>query len=317
MDVTALGELLIDFTPAGTSEEGNAQFERNEGGAPANVLAVLSRFGRRTAFIGKVGKDGFGEYLRSVLTDNGIDDSGLVASDEATTTLAFVHLGEDGDRTFSFARKPGADQLLRADEVKLSLIEQSRVFHFGSLSLTDEPARSATWAALEHAKEHGVLISYDPNLREPLWPSLEEAKQWILKAMPYADLVKISEEELAFLTGQEDLAEGSRQLAEAYDLQVVLVTLGPGGSFYRRGSDTGLVEGIKVQAVDTTGAGDAFLGGWLYGYLQQGKSSNQLTIDELREITRLANVTGALTTTRKGAIPGLPTLQEVQARVDT
>lgn len=312
VDVTALGEILIDFTPAGVSGEGNVLFERNAGGAPANVLAVLSKFGRETAFLGKVGEDAFGSYLREVLEENGIQTTGLVTSAEASTTLAFVHLKENGDRTFSFTRKPGADQLLRAEEVNYALIEQSTIFHFGSLSLTDEPSRTATWEALKYAKSKGRTITYDPNLREPLWESLEEAKRLILEGMTYADIVKISEVELEFLTGTADLEQGSKQLCDAYGLSLLLVTLGQEGSFYRLGEETGRVQGYEVKAVDTTGAGDAFLGGWIFAYLELNKPLERVVTDELRAMMRLANVTGALTTTRKGAIPALPSLEAVR-----
>ncbi|GIP51182.1 carbohydrate kinase family protein [Paenibacillus vini] len=314
MDVTALGEILIDFSPAGSSPQGNRLLEQNAGGAPANVLAALSRFGRKTALIGKVGEDEFGHYLRSVLVDNGIDASGLMMIPEASTTLAFVHLGENGERSFSFVQNPGADQLLSAKDIKEVgdlLIGQSSVFHFGSLSLTHEPARSATWAALKCARGHGIKVSYDPNLREALWPGLEEAKRLILEGMRFADIVKLSVEELEFLTGTSNLEQGSRQLAEEYGLSVVLVTLGAEGSFCRRGGDTCLVEGITVKAVDTTGAGDAFLGGWLHAYLEANKPETELSLDELRNMLRFANITGALTTTRKGAIPALPALETV------
>lgn len=310
-DVTALGEILIDFTPAGITEQGYMLFQQNPGGAPANVLALLSKYGRSGALIGKVGCDVFGNYLRQVLEDNKIGVRGLVSTDEANTTLAFVHLHEDGERSFSFHRKPGADQQLQSSEVDYSLIEGSKIFHVGSLSLTDEPSRSATWAALKHARDHGVLISYDPNLRRLLWNDPSEAKRLILQGMDYADIVKISDEELQFLTNTEDLEAGSCQLVERYDISLLLISLGPEGCFYRRGPVTGRVPGFVVKVIDTTGAGDVFLGGWLYKYLTEGKSVDQLSIDELEAMLRFANAAGALTTTKKGAIPALPELEDV------
>lgn len=310
-DITALGELLIDFTPAGHSMQGNVLFERNPGGAPANVLAAMTKFGRKASFIGKVGKDAFGRYLREVLIENHIEARGLIASDEASTTMAFVHLNPDGDRTFSFSRKPGADQLLRKEEVDYDLIRQSSILHFGSLSLTHEPSRSATWDALKYAKSRGIHISYDPNLRVPLWDSLSDAKQMMLQGMTYADIVKISEEELFFLTGTADLEAGTKQLQSIYKLPLILVTMGAEGSYYRRGELCGRIPGFPVQSVDTTGAGDAFLGGWLHAWLELKKPINELGAEELQESLRFANATGACTTLRKGAIPALPSLSDV------
>ncbi|NMB12082.1 MAG: carbohydrate kinase [Firmicutes bacterium] len=310
-DVVALGELLIDFTPAGTSPNGNVLFERNPGGAPANVLACLAKLGRKTGLIGKVGEDQFGRFLRGVLADSGIAIQGLIMDSEVNTTLAFVHLGADGDRSFSFYRKPGADTQLCPEEVAQGLLN-TRIFHFGSLSLTDEPARSATLFALEGAKQEGALISYDPNLRPPLWPDLTEAKRQMLAVMHQADVLKISEEELEFLTGTKDLARGSQYLAKEYDLPMVFVTLGADGCFYRAGKTTGEVSGFRVHSIDTTGAGDGFVGGILHQILLRSKELPQWTQAELTESVRFANAIGALVTTKKGAIPAMPSLGEIE-----
>jgi fructokinase len=312
-DVTALGELLIDFTPSGVSENGNPLFERNPGGAPANVLASLSRLGARTAFIGKVGNDQFGRFLRDCLNLNKIDVSGLKMSETVKTTLAFVHLTDTGDRSFSFYRDPGADLTLEPSEILADMIRHSGIFHFGSLSLTDEPARSATLTALEIARDNGVIISYDPNLRPPLWKSPAEAEREIRRGLEYADILKISDEELVFITGESDLEKGSRILSDM-GIGLIFVTLGLRGTFFRHGGDTGKLDTYGVRVIDTTGAGDAFLGGILYG-LRGKKRADLAGLDkaEIERMTDFANAVGALTTTKKGAIPAVPSLEEVQS----
>mgnify|MGYP000845557707 FL=1 len=315
-DVVALGELLIDFTPAGKSDNGNALYECNPGGAPANVLACLAELGKKTAFLGKVGDDEFGRFLRDVLAERGICTKGLILDSEANTTLAFVHLHPDGDRSFSFFRKPGADTLLRPDEIDRAQLNAA-IFHFGSLSLTNDPSRSATLTALRWAKEKGMLVSYDPNLRPPLWPSLEEARRQIQAVMRQADLVKISHEELEFLTGTDDLEAGSAQLSRDYGLRLLLVTLGKDGCYFRLGELNGRVPGFQVQAVDATGAGDGFLGGMLYEILRRGKALEAWTGEEMASSVRFANAIGALVVTRKGGIPAMPKLAEVQRLLST
>ncbi|KNY26866.1 PfkB family carbohydrate kinase [Pseudobacteroides cellulosolvens] len=316
-DVTALGELLIDFTPAGLSEQGNICFERNPGGAPANVLACISRLGGKTAFIGKVGKDMFGDYLAETLKGYGIDVSGLMFSGDANTTLAFVQLNEAGDRSFSFYRNPGADTTLDKNELSYELIENSKVFHFGSLSLTDEPARSATIAALEYAREKGVIISYDPNLRPALWKSMEHALQEIGFGLEFCRLLKISEEELEFITGMGDLHNGSLELYKEYGIDVILVTRGSNGCFYRLKDETGQVDTFtRCKTVDTTGAGDAFLGGFLYSLLNEHDGQLQnLNAEALHNMLVFSNAVASLSTTKKGAIPSMPKIDEVQALI--
>lgn len=311
-DVTAIGELLIDFSPAGQSVQNNPLFEQNPGGAPANVLACLSKLGKQTAFIGKVGADQFGVSLKNTLKQVGVSSRGLIMSEDCHTSLAFVHLSESGDRSFSFYRDPGADLLLTPQEIDHQLIDESRIFHFGSVSMTGEPARSATLAAVKYAREQGKLISYDPNLRIKLWRSEEEAREVILSAMPLADIVKISEEELTFLTDETDLVRGSHLLLDTYDLKLILITLGPDGAYVGNGKAQAYQPAYAVKTVDTTGAGDAFTGGFLFCLLQSGKSPDQLTENDLNEFVSFGNATGSLATMSKGAIPSLPTLEQVE-----
>ena len=312
-DVTALGELLIDFTPAGPSSQGNPTFEQNPGGAPANVLAALSKLGLSTAFIGKVGTDQFGQFLKKTLDNVGVSTHGLVMTDTCNTTLAFVHLSPTGDRSFSFYRDPGADLLLEPSELSYQLIEDCSIFHFGSVSMTGEPSRSATLAAVRHAKEQHKLVSYDPNLRLRLWKTPEAAKAGILSAMPLADMVKISEEELVFLTGESDLEKGAQHLIDTYGLQLVLITLGPDGAYAHNKLGSARRATYDVAVVDTTGAGDAFTGGFLYKLIQSGKAPSDLTPAELDEFLDFANAVGSLATTKKGAIPALPDLAAIEA----
>ncbi len=315
MDITALGELLIDFTPAGLSARGNPLFERNPGGAVANVAAAAARLGSKSAFIGKVGDDAFGAYLRDVLHDSGVDVSGLKKTSQAVTTLAFVHLDAGGDRSFSFCRKPGADILLGEDEVDTELIARSRVFHFGSLSLTNEPARTATLRAARFAKEQGVTVSYDPNWRPPLWPDTETAKRWMLEGLAYAGLVKLSREELALLTGCEGLAQGSAALCQK-GADFVAVTLGPDGCFYRRGELTGLVPTYDVKVLDTTGAGDAFWGAALSRMTKPGFDIKRADKAALDEVVAFANAAGAFCASGYGAISSLADETDIR-RVQT
>lgn len=311
IDVVALGELLIDFTPGGTSQNGSLLFERNPGGAPANVLATVAKLGGSTAFIGKVGNDQFGNFLKHVLIDVGISTKGLVFSDDTNTTLAFVHLDDKGDRTFSFYRKPGADMMLSRDDVDVSLIQNARIFHFGSVSMTHEPSRTATLYAAEYAKEKGVTVSYDPNLRPPLWEDLNQARESILQGMQYTDILKISEEELEFLTDTDNLEEGSQFLANEYELPLVFVTLGPDGCFYRYKEKFGHIPGYSVNAIDTTGAGDAFMGSILYQFVKREQKLHEISINQLEDMIKYANGVGALITTKRGAIPAIPNKQEI------
>lgn len=310
-DVTALGELLIDFTQNGTSGQGNPLFECNPGGAPCNVLAMLAKLGRKTSFLGKVGDDMFGRLLREVIESAGIDSRGLVSSSECNTTLAFVQQLPGGDRDFSFYRKPGADRMLREEELCLEQVAGSRIFHFGSLSMTHEPARQATKRALETARQAGVLISFDPNLRPPLWDSMEQAKEQIAYGCAHCDVLKVAEEELAFLTGCSSSAEGVRLLRERFpNLRLIFVTCGKNGAeAYYQGISARRPSYLGVKTIDTTGAGDTFCGCCL-SYLLDHPID---TLDEqkLGELLEFANAAASLVTTKKGAIRSMPSPEEV------
>ncbi|AZS14150.1 PfkB family carbohydrate kinase [Paenibacillus lutimineralis] len=317
LDVIAIGEVLIDFTPAGRSARGNEQFECNPGGAPANVAAALSRLGARSALISKVGADQFGSLLHDTLLGIGVDVSGVSYTDEASTTLAFVHLDDKGDRSFSFFRKPGADTFLHVKDVPLEMLETSRVLHYGTLSMTHEPARTATRTAVLKAKEAGVLLSFDPNVRFALWESKEEAKQNILWGMKHADILKISEEELSFITGTSDVEKGASELAHQFDIGLIVVTLAEKGCYYRLSGQEGYVPGFEVKVIDTTGAGDAFLGCLLYKILETGSSLNDLTNQQIVSMLTFANAGGALVTTRKGALGAMPTTEEINQMIES
>jgi fructokinase len=316
-DVVAIGELLIDFTQAGNISDDQVLFERNPGGAPGNVLAILAKLGKRTALISKVGDDQFGKYLIKVLGSIGIDTSNILITDKANTTLAFVHLDSKGDRSFSFYRKPGADMLLEKKELNKSVLTNTGVFHFGSVSMTCEPSRNATLYAVSKAREHGAIITYDPNLRPPLWESLEAARNVIVSGLQYTDVLKVSAEELEFITGHSDLKTGSELLYKSHGIKIILVTLGPKGCFYRLGSITGKLSTYDVETVDTTGAGDAFFGAFIYRLLQKNKALSDLDKADMDNMVDFANAAGSLATTKKGAIPAMPTLSEIEACMNT
>ncbi|GED70790.1 fructokinase [Brevibacillus reuszeri] len=312
LDVVACGELLIDFTPTSHAEKGKLAFEQNPGGAPANVLTALSRLGKRTSFVGAVGNDAFGQFLKQTLLDLNIGTTGLIMTSEAPTTLAFVHINEHADRSFHFYRNPGADTLLRETDIDEELIGQARIFHFGSLSLTHEPARAATKKAVEIAKNNHRLVSFDPNYRASLWDDEDEAKRIILSGISQANIVKLSEEEVVFLAPTGDVNEATDWLMQEYGNQLILVTLGAKGCFYRTHDHCGIVQGFKVDAVDTTGAGDAFFGGMLHQILEVKEDIATRTQTELEQMIRFANAVGALATTKTGAIPAMPSLEEVE-----
>lgn len=303
-DVTALGELLIDFTMNGESEQGNGMFEACPGGAPCNVLAMLNKLGRKTAFMGKVGSDQFGRLLKETIEDAGIETKALLLDEDVRTTLAFVHTFPDGDREFSFYRNPGADMMLRAEEVDEELIRQSKIFHFGTLSMTDEPVRSATKKALETAKESGCLITFDPNLREPLWKSLDDAKEAMEYGFQYCDMLKISDNEIQFISGKEDYDEGIRYLQEKYNIPLIFLTMGKDGSRAYFGDIRVEQPGYTVKAIETTGAGDTFCGCAINGLLTYGMDG--LTEETLGAILKHANAAAALITLKKGAIRSMP-----------
>lgn len=310
-DVISLGELLIDFTMNGKSEQGNSLFEACPGGAPCNVLAMLSKLGKKTAFLGKVGKDQFGKLLKSTLEKNLIDTSHLYMDPIVNTTLAFVHTFEDGDRDFSFYRQPGADMMLNEDDIDADFLKTSKIFHFGTLSMTHTEVRKATQKALQIAKENNLLISFDPNLREPLWSSLDLAKEQMFYGLEFCDILKISDNELQFVSGKEDFDEGIAFLREEFDIPLIVLTLGKNGS-------QAFFNDIKISAdgfllkntVDTTGAGDTFCGSVLNYVLDNG--FELLDKARLKEMLLFANAAAALVTTKKGAINSMPEKREIE-----
>ena len=313
-DVVALGEMLIDFAMSGQSEQGNNFFEACPGGAPCNVLAMLNKLGRKTAFIGKVGDDQFGKLLKNTIEEIGIESKALLLDENVNTTLAFVHTFPDGDRDFSFYRNPGADMMLTEAEVDYDMIRDTKVFHFGTLSMTDEPVRSATKKALDVAKEAGCLISFDPNLRPPLWKSLDTAKEMMEYGFGYCDILKISDNEIQFVSGKDDYDEGIQYLLDKYNIPLIFLTLGKDGSrAYYKGMRVE-VSGFKVNTIETTGAGDTFCGSAISGVLEKGIDA--LTAEELTEILTFANAGAALVTTRKGAIRSMPEAKDVSEMID-
>lgn len=310
-DVVALGELLIDFTENGLSGQGNPLLEANPGGAPCNVLAMLNRLGKKTAFIGKVGNDQFGKMLKEVVQESGTDVSGLAMDEQVHTTLAFVHTFPDGDREFSFYRNPGADMMLTKEEVDPELIKKAKIFHFGTLSSTHAGVREATRYAIDVAKENGLLVSFDPNLREPLWESLDQAKEEILYGMSKCDILKISDNEMEFMTGTTDYNKGVEMLREQFDIPLICVTLGREGSraFYK----DMIVEAapfVREDTIETTGAGDTFEACTLNYILEHGLED--LTEENLKEMLTFANAGASIITTRKGALKVMPEKEEIE-----
>ena len=308
-DITAVGEILIDLTQSGVNGQGIPRFDANPGGAPANLAVAASRLGARTAFIGKVGKDSFGDSLRNCLTENGVDVTGMVVDPVQHTTLAVVSLDPSGERHFSFYRDPSADVNLKESEISVEQLKNTRFLHFGSVSLTAEPARSATLYAARTAKELGAAVSYDPNYRASLWSDEKTAVERMLEPLPLVDVLKVSDEELPLLTGSSNLEAGTALLAEK-GISLILVTLGPNGAFYRFRGQTGLVPGVPCKVGDTNGAGDTFFGAAL-SQLAKLDSLDALTAPELERIVALANKAASITTSRHGAIPAMPTLEEV------
>ena len=316
MDVVALGELLIDFTCEAVDAGGYPTMAAHPGGAPANFLAALSRFGAETALMGKVGDDAFGKMLLGTLQKAGIDTRGMVTTEEVFTTLAFVTLDETGNREFSFSRKPGADTCLTEQELDLRLIDETKVFHFGTLSLTHEPARSATYRAVEYARRQGKWITFDPNLRKPLWKDLDTAKEQMRWGLSQADVVKISDEEVAFLFGMTP-EEGAAHILREFGGKLVFVTCGARGCFFQNRRTSGMVPGLTgLSVVDTTGAGDIFGGSALWMLLQTGEDPAELTEARLRKVTEFACASAGLSTTRYGGISSVPSYEQVMAVLD-
>lgn len=313
-DIAAFGELLIDFTWQGTNAEGQTLFAQNPGGAPANVLVAAERLGARCAFLGKVGADMHGEFLREVLEAEGIETKGMLLDEKYFTTLAFVNVAPDGERTFSFARKPGADTQMRTEEMNGDILENSHIFHVGSLSLTAEPSRETTYYAVRHAKEKGSIISYDPNYRASLWDKEETAKKYMRSLVPFVDVMKISDEETALLMDANEV-EKAAEILYRQGVKVVVVTLGKDGS-YVYGRDGGLrVPGFASRVADTNGAGDSFWGGFLYKLNKSGKRPEELEKEELEEFVRFGNAVASLCVEGKGAIPAMPGLAQVEERL--
>ena len=309
-DVTALGELLIDFTENGVSGQGNPLFEANPGGAPCNVLAMLTKLGHKTAFIGKVGDDFFGKQLKEAIEEVGIDSTGLCMDKEIHTTLAMVHTYPDGDRDFSFYRNPGADMMLKESEVKEELIKESKLFHFGTLSMTHEDVRKATKKAIQIAEDAGNIISFDPNLREPLWNSLDEAKEQILYGLSHCHILKISDNEIQWLTGQEDYTDGVKWILERYQIPLILVSMGKEGSrAYYGGKMVEVKPFIQKNTIETTGAGDTLCGCVLHYICEHGLEN--LTEENLFEMLQFANAAASIITTRKGALRVMPEEKEI------
>lgn len=312
MDIIAVGEVLIDLTQTGIRENRIRQYAANPGGAPANVAVAAARLGAETGFVGKVGRDIFGQDLRAVLDENSVDTSGLYETDQVPTTQAVVSLDARGERDFFFYRSPGADTLLTTEEVLLALKRIPKFLHIGSVSLTAEPSRSATLAAARYGRKLGALVSYDPNYRSSLWPDEQTAVARMKEPLAMSDVVKLSDEELPLITGTDDLEEGSRRLLDN-GVALVLVTLGSEGTFYRLGDNTGRVPGVSVSVADTNGAGDTFLGALLSRLAKRPNGPLCcLTAEELESYLRFANRAAAITCSRSGAIPAMPTLAELE-----
>ncbi len=309
-DVTALGELLVDFTENGKSEQGNPMLEANPGGAPCNVLSMLQNLGKKTAFIGKVGADAFGQMLIQAVKEQGIDTDNLVTDEAVHTTLAFVHTKEDGDRSFSFYRNPGADMMLKWDEVKQEILADTKIFHFGTLSMTDEQIENVTKNAVQKAKDQGALISFDPNLRPPLWKSLEDAKRQMWYGISQCDILKISDDEIEFLTGTSDIDKGVEQIMKRSHSKLVCATMGKHGSkAYYNGKVIFCEPFLREDTIETTGAGDTFMACVLNAVLENGIDS--LNDNVLPDMLEFANAASSIITTRKGALKVMPKRQEI------
>ena len=314
MDVVALGELLIDFTENGISSQGNPLFEANPGGASCNVLAMLTKLGHKTAFIGKVGKDFFGKQLEDAIKEIGINGTGLRKDDKVHTTLALVHTYPDGDRDFSFYRDPGADMMLTEEEIPEELILETRIFHFGTLSMTHEKVRRATKKAVAIAKQAGAIISFDPNIREPLWNSMDEAREQVLYGLGQCHILKISDNEIQWLTGKNDYTEAVKWIREKYDIPLILVSMGKEGSrAYYQDRMVEKAPFINENTLETTGAGDTFCACVLH-YICKHELEN-LTEKNLKEMLTYANAAASIITTRKGALRVMPRPEEIEALI--
>ncbi len=315
-DVVALGELLIDFTESGKSEQGNQLLEVNPGGAPCNVLAMLKQMGKKTAFIGKVGQDMFGNLLKQTLDEVGIDSKNLIMDEEVRTTLAFVHTFPDGDRAFSFYRNPGADMMLRKEDLHEDLIRDAKIFHYGTLSMTHDGVREATKKAIDIAKESGAILSFDPNLRPPLWKTLDDAKEQVAYGLSKCDVLKISDNEIQWFTGEEDFDAGIAKLREQYNIPLIMLSLGRDGSrAYYKDLRVEVKPFLQDSTIETTGAGDTFGGCCLHYVLKYGLDN--LDEEKLTEMLTFANAAASIVTTRKGALRVMPEVEEVEAFINS
>ncbi len=311
IDVVALGELLIDFTCVSTDTDGYPTMAAHPGGAPANFLAALAKYGAKTALLGKVGADTFGKLLRQTLEKAGIETKGLLVSEDVFTTLAFVTLDAKGDREFAFSRKPGADTCITFEEIDTALIDEAKVFHFGTLSLTDEPARSATRQAVAYAKSKGKLITFDPNLRKPLWKDMDACREQTLWGLSQADVVKISDEEVEFFFGL-GVEEGASYILENFGVKLVFVTCGAKGCFFQNAAAKGWEASLSgITVVDTTGAGDIFGGSAVWKLLQLNTAPELLTESQMRDITRFACTAAGLSTTKHGGVSSVPAMEDI------
>ena len=311
IDVIALGELLIDFIQNGETSQGNPLFEANPGGAPCNVLAMLAGLGRKTEFIGKVGRDMFGRQLKEALEDVRIGACGLREDGKVPTTLVLVHKLDNGDRDFSFYRSPGADMMLKEEEVPEELIKGTRIFHFGTLSMTNEPVRSATRHAIKVAKENGAILSFDPNIREPLWKDMEDARTQMAYGLSVCDILKISDNEIQWFSGKEDYTEGIHMLQQTYQIPLILLSMGKDGSrAYYKDMLVEVPAFLQKNTIETTGAGDTFGACCLHHILKYGLDN--LTKQQLKEMLTFANAAASIITTRKGALRVMPSLEEIQ-----
>ncbi|MEN8904940.1 MAG: carbohydrate kinase [Clostridiales bacterium] len=315
-DITAIGEVLIDFLSLERSDNNKLFFEGNPGGAPANVMACISKFGGKTNFIGKVGNDIFGEYLKKFLKDKKINVESLSISNDVNTTLAFVKLDNSGDRKFSFYRNPGADTQLSVDDINFNSILNSKIIHFGSLSLTNEPSKTTTIEVLKYSKKKNKIISFDPNYRDSLWSGEKQAVDMIKNGMYYADIVKMSEEELFLLTNENNIEKGIRLIKNNFDLNIILITLGSKGCYYCFKNFIGKVNPVNAQTIDTTGAGDIFFGSFLYYLINKlNVDIVNLTKENIYNMVLFANTAAAVSTEKKGAISSIPELEDVCKRI--
>ncbi|MDR1936150.1 MAG: carbohydrate kinase [Candidatus Accumulibacter sp.] len=315
-DIAVFGEILIDFTFHGFGAAGQRLFAQNPGGAPANVAVAARRLGSRAAFLGKAGKDMHGAFLKETLDRLGVDTRGLILDERYFTTLAFVALDERGERHFSFARKPGADTMIESGEIDMEILLASRIFHVGSLSLTGEPGRSATLFALEKAKSAGIVVSYDPNYRASLWPDDETARRRLRALVPFADVMKISEEESALLTDEESPEAAAAALC-GRGVKLAVVTLGERGAYVRTPAGGRFVAGFPSKAVDTNGAGDAFWGGFLHRLNESGRRPENVSLDEASRFAAFANAAASICVEGHGAIPAMPGREEVLERLES